>query len=200
MDWRLLVEERIAYIGMPLHGEGLWLWLLALLTGDRWHVTHDAHVEIFSISCVRDFHWVGQLGICLVSMLLSAHAKRCNVSHMRDFLFCLWCKGWEIWMKNRGWVWIPTVQTEDKSGRKKKDPNAPKRPMGAYFFFMHDKRWVMLVRKEKTNTILSKIFSLFFVFNSFILKWQWKCPFQGRTEIRAAWTTCGRDVQDTWQV
>ena len=115
MDWRLLVEERIAYIGMPLHGEGLWLWLLALLTGDRWHVTHDAHVEIFSISCMQDFHRVGPLGICLVSMLLSAHAKRCNVSRMLDFFLVNGVKGGEY-----GWligVWFESLLFRLKTNR-----------------------------------------------------------------------------------
>merc|ERR1712080_525762 len=31
-------------------------------------------------------------------------------------------------------------EKKEKKGKKGKDPNAPKRPMGAYFLFMHDHR------------------------------------------------------------
>ena len=47
-----------------------------------------------------------------------------------------------VWGGGSAYDMIPilTVQTVDKSGKKKKDPNAPKRPMSAYFFYMNEKR------------------------------------------------------------
>ena len=54
-------------------GEGPWLWMLPLVTCDRWHATHDTwHLTNYTL------FWL---------VLLSAHVKRFSVSRMQDFLF-----------------------------------------------------------------------------------------------------------------
>ena len=55
-------------------GEGLWLWLLPLVTGDRWQVTPDMNI------CLHIF-----FEFFFVFMLLSAHFKMFSVSGMQNF-------------------------------------------------------------------------------------------------------------------
>merc|ERR1712088_238500 len=44
---------------------------------------------------------------------------------------------------------------EEKKQRKKKDPNAPKRPMSAYFLFMNENR--PTVRKENPDASIGEV-------------------------------------------
>ena len=43
----------------------------------------------------------------------------------------------------------PVIPHSDRGKRKKKDPNAPKKPMSGYFFFMNAERGTQAGRREK---------------------------------------------------
>ena len=96
--------------GVEWQGERMWLWLLALVTVDRWHATcdtwhstHDAwHMTPDKSQLTNDFFclFFPYLSIyrcvfltVLVSVLLSAHVERFNVSRMRDLLV------WKQWTR-----------------------------------------------------------------------------------------------------
>ena len=82
----VLANQPIVHSGGVIGG-GLWLWQLALVTGDRWQgtgdrqqVTHDTwhmtiYIYIYLCQILLDF---------LVLVLLSAHVKSFSFSFMRD--------------------------------------------------------------------------------------------------------------------
>ena len=111
--WRFDKNFRLGVFGKPaycawgsLQKEGLWLWLLGLVTGyrwhttgviwqvtyDRWHMTRDMwHVtrDTWHLSCEMKKLKDVLLNIFFFSfilVLLSSHVKRFSISRMRNFL------------------------------------------------------------------------------------------------------------------